>query len=136
MDDVRDVTPRKSARFRLATPKSISRSWYNGIISVFQTVRLGFESLTPHQFYWHVALKEMRLAVNQEEAGSIPAVPANLMRGRLEVVPAWSHKPNYGGSTPPPATNFLSLSLSAMARIVHKDRCATPANESEKYNRY
>jgi len=27
-----------------------------------------------------------------------------LSQGGLEVVPAWSHKPNDGGSTPSPAT--------------------------------
>ena len=43
--------------------------------------------------------------------GSKPTSKAILLRGRLEVVPAHSHKVKYGGSTPPPAT-ILSGSAS------------------------
>lgn len=41
--------------------------------------------------------------------GSSPTLSTIKSRGGLEVVPAWSHKPNDVGSTPTPATNFLNI---------------------------
>ena len=49
--------------------------------------------------------------LTEMEDGSNPSRGAILLRGRLEVVPAHSHKVKYGGSTPPPAT-ILSGSAS------------------------
>jgi len=44
--------------------------------------------------------------------GSNPMYATNKQRGGLEVVPAWSHKPNDVGSIPTPATILLcSFSL-------------------------
>lgn len=40
----------------------------------------------------------------------IPLGRQNTLRDGLEVVPAGSHKPNDGGSTPPPATKGSSSS--------------------------
>ena len=81
-------------------------------------------------------------------AGSNPAGCAILLynwwkvltQGRLELVPAWSHKPNHGGSNPPPATNLKKFDgvCSSIGRVLdcESSQCRfdpghTPQNKSQ-----
>ena len=68
---------------------------------------------------WEVLLVTC-CTVTAEIAGSIP-VPAAISRVRLEMVPAWSHKPNYVGSNPALATN-CPFSLVRLKQLAHNEK--------------
>ena len=71
-----------------------------------QRVRGGFHDVAEvitNNISWDRAVVA-RKAHNLEVGGSNPSPATNISRGGLELVPAWSHKPNHVGSNPTPAT--------------------------------